>query len=124
MPGLQIVVEKFCVASDDREQIVEVVGDTPGELPERFHLLCLPQLLFRPAFGSDVLHHHLEQRLFGRVADHFASDPYRDCRSVRSQPVDFVLTDLCVLDPFRHQAGPHRRIEIERVRADFDQMLG
>ena len=37
-------LEHFEIASDDCQQVVEVVGDAPGELADRLHLLRLPKL--------------------------------------------------------------------------------
>jgi hypothetical protein len=42
-PGLQAGLRDFEVAADDREQIVEVMRDTAGQLPHRFHFLALPE---------------------------------------------------------------------------------
>ncbi|MEL0212542.1 MAG: hypothetical protein VW891_18505, partial [Novosphingobium sp.] len=43
----------FDVASDDKQEIVEIMRDPSGQLAEGFHLLSLPQLFFgmRAGFG-------------------------------------------------------------------------
>jgi hypothetical protein len=38
--------EQLCIADDDGEQVVEVVGNPPSELADSLHLLRLPKLLF------------------------------------------------------------------------------
>ena len=46
--GFRVAVGDFSqrpdVPADDHQQVVEVVRDAPGELPERVHLLCLGEL--------------------------------------------------------------------------------
>ena len=61
-PGLQFVQHERRVAQDHGQQVVEIVRDTAGEPPHRFHLLRVPELLFgasqllRDRFaGGDVL---------------------------------------------------------------------
>jgi hypothetical protein len=44
------------VRADDREQVVEVVRDAPGELADRVHLLHLEQLRLELLARGDVLH--------------------------------------------------------------------
>jgi hypothetical protein len=39
---------------DDRQNVVEVMGDPAGELADGFHLLRLAQLLFQPLLSRDV----------------------------------------------------------------------
>ena len=51
-PGL--VAHELGRAEDHRQQVVEVVGDAAGELPDRLHLLRLAQLAFALAVGGDV----------------------------------------------------------------------
>ncbi len=49
---LELFLGHLGIAQDDREQIVEVVGDAARELAHRLHLLRLPELLFgRHALG-------------------------------------------------------------------------
>ena len=43
--GFHLFLQQLCVAHDDREQVIEVVGDATGELPHGRHLLCLAQLV-------------------------------------------------------------------------------
>ena len=40
---------------DDGEHIVEIMGDAAGQLADRFHLLHLPYLRFRPLAGGDLV---------------------------------------------------------------------
>src|ERR1043166_8910312 len=57
------------VPDDRRQDVVEVVRDTAGELPHRFHLLRLQQLLFEPLalrdLGGDA--EHRWRRLVGEL---------------------------------------------------------
>src|SRR6266404_3738438 len=46
--------QELRVGEDDRQQVVEVVGDTAGELADRFHLLSLTELFFQAASLTDV----------------------------------------------------------------------
>ena len=46
----QAVDNQLGVALDDREKVIEVVGDTAGQAPESFHLLRLAKLLLQLAF--------------------------------------------------------------------------
>jgi hypothetical protein len=48
---LQLHLEQLVVAGDDGQQVVEVVRNAPGQLPDRLHALRLAQRL--------VLHHLL-----------------------------------------------------------------
>jgi hypothetical protein len=41
----------FQVANNDRQKVIEVVRDTPGQLPDTLHLLCL----FRPLVSRSPL---------------------------------------------------------------------
>ncbi len=50
----EIVAEPVGVPEDRREQVVEVVGDAAGELPDRFHLLALTEPRFEIAPLGDV----------------------------------------------------------------------
>ncbi|MDP7238094.1 MAG: hypothetical protein QGI34_15335, partial [Candidatus Latescibacteria bacterium] len=44
------------VALDDRQQIVEIVGDATGQLTDRFHLLGLQELFLDMALSGDILY--------------------------------------------------------------------
>ena len=56
-PGLsgQLLVQQFQVAHDHREQVVEIVGDTSGELADGLHFLRLPELGFGLLALGDVV---------------------------------------------------------------------
>ena len=47
-PGLRSASEHLAVAEDDRQEVVEVVRDAAGEVPDRLHLLRLAELLLHP----------------------------------------------------------------------------
>ena len=51
---LDAVGQDFDRAGDDGEHVVEVMGDAAGQLPDRFHLLRLDQLLLGDALLGDV----------------------------------------------------------------------
>ena len=62
-----LFLEELRVADEDSQDVVEVVGDSPGQRPERLHLLRPTQSLFEPlAF--------LLQLLAGRDVDDGAPD--------------------------------------------------
>ena len=46
--------QQLAVAQDHAEEVVEVVGDTSRQLADRFHLVGLPQPLFRGAKGPPL----------------------------------------------------------------------
>src|SRR5208282_5305446 len=48
--------EQRAVATDDREQVVKVVGNSAGQRSERLHALCLLQLELQLTVFGDVLH--------------------------------------------------------------------
>jgi hypothetical protein len=50
------------IAVDRGEEVVEVVGHAAGELPDRFHLLRLPQLLLERYPFGDVARVRDEER--------------------------------------------------------------
>ena len=50
-------LQRFKIADDDGQEIIEVVGDAAGELTDAFHFLGLPQALFGGApFGQIARH--------------------------------------------------------------------
>ena len=46
--------QQLGVADDRRQEVVEVVGDPAGELPDRLHLLRLPKLVLQALPLGDV----------------------------------------------------------------------
>ena len=65
---------------DDRQQVVEVVGDAPGELPDRFHLLRLPELLLQQPLLGEV--HDVGDAARLRGFEHHDADQDWNARSV------------------------------------------
>src|ERR1700691_4266863 len=63
LPGLELVAEMLGIADDDREQIVEVMGDAAGELPHHLHLLGLPKLLFGLLAAGQIMNDSDKDRL-------------------------------------------------------------
>jgi len=57
-PG-EALAQQFQAALDPLQEIVEIMGDTAGELAHRFHLLGLAQLLLRLALGADIAPDHI-----------------------------------------------------------------
>ena len=45
--GRQILLQQAGCADDDRQEVVEIVCDTAGEVTDCTHLLRLPELLFQ-----------------------------------------------------------------------------
>src|ERR1700722_18238255 len=62
------VERQVAMAANDREKIVEIVGDTTGEPADGFHLVCLAQTLFETFLLSPrLLHrrtHTIERRCY------------------------------------------------------------
>ena len=55
-----LLAQQVEIADDDGEQVVEVVRQAAGELPDRLHLLALAQLLLQQLAVRDVLDRHHE----------------------------------------------------------------
>ena len=60
-------LEHFQIAEDDRKQVVEVVRDAAGELPDGLHLLGLAQFLLDLSAGCEVPDEAREETLPGKV---------------------------------------------------------
>ncbi|GJD67564.1 hypothetical protein MMMDOFMJ_0480 [Methylobacterium gnaphalii] len=68
LAAIRLTLQHVQVADDDRQHVVEVVGEAAGELAHRFHLLGLPQLGLQPVavvIGDDERVAALAQRLVG-----------------------------------------------------------
>ncbi len=94
LPGTacgQLPLEELRVVEDDREQIVEVVGDTSSEAPHRFQSLPAQQLVLQPTLGSSI--------------GYVASDPHG-----RSVPVAIENHVL-----YRVDHAPRSRAELDCV---------
>jgi hypothetical protein len=55
-----VALQQVQAVCEDREQVVEVVGDAPGQLPERLELLRVAQAVLRtpqPLLGADAVGH-------------------------------------------------------------------
>ena len=51
-----LIDAQFRPAKDRSDDIIEIVGDTPGKLADSLKLLCLMHLAFRRAPCGDVLY--------------------------------------------------------------------
>ena len=75
---------------DDREQVVEVVGDAARELADGFHFLRLAQRVFERPLFRDVFGHHLEAEQVALLATHGpAAQAHDDAMAVLALPLDF-----------------------------------
>ncbi len=113
----------LALAQDDGEQVVEVVGDAPGEIADRLHLLRLPDLLFEPLLRGDVerdpgrAHGHPALVAHGAAdASHPARRAVRPARPVLDAQIGRVVGA-------RHQL-PHGRLivgvhQLRRRRRTF-----
>jgi hypothetical protein len=86
------------IADDDRQKIIEIVGDTTGDLPDGFHLLCLTRPLVCCApFGQVTRHLRKAYEFAVAIADRIDYDSGPEPRSVLaltpSFRVKFALTD-------------------------------
>ena len=52
--GCHLLPKQFKATENAGQQVVEVMRDTAGKLPQGFHLLRLVQLGFQPAAFGDV----------------------------------------------------------------------
>ena len=59
----QLALQEIEGADDDREHIVEVMGDAAGELAHRLHLLDLAELLLDLRAGEDFVENALLERV-------------------------------------------------------------
>src|SRR5208283_2135271 len=58
----------------DRQEIIEIVGDTSGESPHSFHLLRLAKFLFQMLVVGDVNHHAAELAYPAVIISHHADN--------------------------------------------------
>ena len=76
------------VADDDGQEVVEVVGDTAGELAERVHALCLPERLRLLHLLCDVADElHEAKDIAARIADNRGDDLARESLAVLTTKV-------------------------------------
>src|SRR3954466_2100499 len=73
----EMPLQKFDIADDDREQIVEVVSDTACQLPDGLHLLNLPERLLRFSPLRDLGHEAIFKRCceFPKLVRHLVGFP-------------------------------------------------
>ena len=87
--GAETFQQKFRVARDHHQQIVEVVRDAAGQAADGFHLLRLPQLLLQGAALGDVLGKEFEyDSAFAAIGDRAAGNANHGgrCRLCASIP--------------------------------------
>jgi len=70
VPGVERLGGQLAAGDDDREQVVEVVGDAAGEAPDGLELLGLAQLIFG---AHQLVGAALDQRLELRAMHHRAA---------------------------------------------------
>ena len=70
--GEAVPLQQVRGSADHRQQVVEIVCDAPGELPDRFELLRLPQLLLDRLALRRPLDHPPFERLVQRAEFLFA----------------------------------------------------
>ncbi|CAN5420767.1 hypothetical protein BH09PSE6_BH09PSE6_14380 [soil metagenome] len=96
-------IEQVEAADDAGQQVVEVVGDAAGELPDRFHLLGLAQCVVRLlAFGDD-LGDTLFERLVEQAQLRFGLDPLAQLALRRCQQPRIVDRDRRMRRDAGHQ---------------------
>src|SRR5437763_16095635 len=52
--GAETALDRLDIADNDSEKVVEIMRDAAGELTERFHLVRLPERLFRSRALMDL----------------------------------------------------------------------
>lgn len=127
--ALEGVERELAVAPNREQQVVEVVRNAPGELPDRLHLLSLAELLFgrverflRPSLGTEAADEarrgapeDWEQRRKQGGERHEEDDRQRDdliTDAGRDGPVVLVQLESAHPDP----AQPYRHVDLEHLR--------
>ena len=118
-----LVEHQRAVAEDGGQQIVEIVRDAAGELPDRLHLLRLAQLLLEPPALGDVarVDHDRRDR---RLAEAIDADAFHDPPAAVGMPEANLLRHGFpgVAEHLAHPQRRHVRIvrmhEIENLPAD------
>ncbi len=86
-PGLVVALQHVDAAHDAGQQVVEIMGDTAGELTDRFHLLRLAQLLLQFLLLGDIPAHGIDEVILGcgRPVEHpvTAVAPSQPCPQAR-----------------------------------------
>ena len=121
------------VAEQDRQQVVDLVGDAAREPAEALHLLRVPQLLLEPAHVGDVGREAGEAHDLPRlVADGLAAVVHVDDRAVRAHHAVLGLVAVEPAGPGRvdaravagmHALQPARRVGEQRVDRPAPQPL-
>ncbi len=137
--GRHAPAQQFQAAEHRHQQIVEVVGDTAGEVAQRFHLVQLLQRLFGGDAFTDIQRLRHQRDDVAVLAEHGAHGKVEDAYAARHvQAHGDVLGVTCRnalghgLDRFRHAGRggePGRRPEgrsrqLVKTRADAGQRRG
>ena len=91
--GRESVIDELRVATDDGQQVVEVVRDSAGQLSDSLHLLGLAKLVLLTLLGGGVLHDHREGTLTSSRADDLTIEPDRDQRAISTDLFDLRIVD-------------------------------
>ena len=123
MIGRHTVLDDVGVASDDGEQVVEVVRDSASQLPDRLHFLGLAKLVVPALLVCDVLDDYLEGVLTVVRLDDLAVEAHRDRLAIGTDPIDLTLLDHAGLDGPFHALGAPAGGGVDRFRTGLDQCL-
>src|ERR1700674_1744624 len=87
--------KKLGIAGDHHQQVVEIVGDAPGEASNRLHLLRLTELQLEHAGLGNVFHEKFEAASFFAVWNRASGNASHNGRAIladalRSQVVEFL----------------------------------
>jgi hypothetical protein len=113
------------VRRDDRQQVVEIVGDAAGEPTDGLEALRLPQLFLQVLHVAAIQHEAGDADqlpVIVKRSDGILRD--RQQRPVHTPDGALVAHQAAVRSQRRHRALPFVRIGIEGRRRMLDQMLG
>ena len=117
--------QELGVGEDDRQQVVEIVRDSTGELTDRFHLLGLTELFLQAASLADVLGEHFVALDAAVLVAHGAAvQPHRDRLAILAAPYGLRLDGARRGVHLHEIAGARRRL-LEHVPVEIlAQQLG
>ena len=95
--GAEVFEQELAVAGDDRQEVVEVVGDAAGQPADRLQLLGLPELLLEAPLLGHVLDETLDVlHLAVGATNRTGADPHGNAApSRRFQTVSTSASSRC-----------------------------
>ena len=84
--SIGVLLKNFGIPDNNAQQVIEIVGDSPGESADRLHFLALTRLLFEPFAVGDVTVH--DDQLFYLAV----RVPDNACRGFQNSPTTIFVT--------------------------------